>query len=106
MKFVVPVLWGHEESFNGVTPFEVHLDPKIVACPFEPFPKSVCIWCHYGDIFAVCSIVVGLVACGYLSIMGDVFVVELFCRLLGVHVGKLQACRTFLVCSISLCSAC
>ena len=41
LKLVIPVLRGHEKGFNGVTPIEIHLDPQVVACPFEPFPKSM-----------------------------------------------------------------
>ena len=43
----------HEKSFNGAIPFEVHLNAQAVAGPFELLPKSVYIWYHYGDIFAV-----------------------------------------------------
>ena len=53
LKFVVHVLRGNEKGFNGVTPFEVHLDPQVVACPFEPFHKLVDAWYHHGDVFAV-----------------------------------------------------
>ena len=79
LEFVVPVLGGHERAFNGVFPFEVHLDPQAVACPFELFPKFMYAWYHYGDIFAVGSSVVGavgLVASGCLSIVDVVFMVE------------------------------
>ena len=31
---------------------------------------------------------------------------NLFCRVLRAHCGKLQACMAFLMCSNSLCSAC
>ena len=53
--FVVfcPCPWGHEKGFDGVTPFEMHLNPLVVACPFEPFPNSVDVWYHYGDVFVV-----------------------------------------------------
>ena len=53
LKFVVPVLGGHDKGFNGVTSFEVHLHPQVVACHFEPLPKSMYVWYHCGDIFAV-----------------------------------------------------
>ena len=52
LKFVDPVLRSHMEGFNGFTTFEVHLDPQFVACPFEPFPKTVVVWYHYGDVSA------------------------------------------------------
>ena len=109
MKFVVTVLGGHEKGFNGITPFEVHLDTQAVACRFEPFSKSVYVWYHHGNIFAVLSIVIGvveLVSSGCLSIMGVAFTVECVFRLSRAHGAKLQAYRAFLMCSISLCSAC
>ena len=53
LKFVVPVLGGHEKCFNGVSPFEMHLDAQIVACLFEPFPRSMDVWYHYGHVFVV-----------------------------------------------------
>ena len=49
LKFDVPVLWGHEKGFS-VGPFEMHLDSQAVACPFEPFPQSLDIRYHYGDV--------------------------------------------------------
>ena len=61
LELVVPVIRGHEKGFNGVALFEVHLDPEAVAGPFELLPKSVYVWYHYGDVFAVWSIVVGVV---------------------------------------------
>ena len=53
LKFVVPVLVGHEKGFCGVSPFEMHLDPQVNACPFELFPQCVDVWYHYGDVFVV-----------------------------------------------------
>ena len=53
LKFVAPVLGGYEECFDGVTPFEMHLYCQVVACPFEPFPKTVDVWYYYGDVFAI-----------------------------------------------------
>ena len=50
LKFVIPALEGHENGFNGVTPFEVPLDPQVVAHPFEPFPQSL--W-MYGTTMAI-----------------------------------------------------
>ena len=38
LKFVVPLLRCHEESFCGVCPFEVYLYSLPVACPFEFLP--------------------------------------------------------------------
>ena len=80
-RFVLPVLRGHEKGFDGIIPFEMHLDPQVVACPFEPFPTSVAVWYHYGDVFAiwptvVVVVVVGLVSSGCLTILGVVFMVE------------------------------
>ena len=58
--------------------FEVHLDPLVVACPFEPFPMSMSIWYKYGNVFAIWSIVhvVTLAANGCLSIVDIIFMVE------------------------------
>ena len=79
LKLVVPVLRGHEKGFSGVSPFEMHLDPQVVACLFEPFLKSMDVWYYYGDGFVVWSIVfmvVGLVASGCLSIEDVAFAVK------------------------------
>ena len=78
MKFVIPVLGGHEKGFNGVTPLEMHLDPQVVACPFESLPKSMDVWYYYGDVFveSIVVVIVGLVASGCLSIVDVVFMVE------------------------------
>ena len=53
LKFVVPVLRGHGKSFYGVGPFKMHLDPQVVACPFEPFPQALYVGYHYGDVLVV-----------------------------------------------------
>ena len=62
---------------------------------------------HYGDglIYVVVwstIVVVGLVVSGCLSIVDVVFVVKFVLR---AHGWKLQACRAFLMCCISLCNA-
>ena len=108
LKFVVSVLGGHEKGFNGVTPFELYLNPQGIAYPFVHFPKSGHVWYNCGDVFAVWSIVVGLVGLvgsGCLSIICVCLWLNLYCKLLRAHGGKLQVCRTFLMCSISWCSA-
>ena len=107
LKFVIPVFGGHEKDFNNVTSFEMYLDPQVDACSFEPFPNTKDEWHHYGDAFAVWSIVVvELVVSGCLSIVDVVFMVDFFYRALRAHSGKLQACSAFLMFSNSLCSAC
>ena len=51
LELVAFVLTGHEKDFYGVTSLEMHLDLQVVACPFEPFPKSMDVWYHYGHFF-------------------------------------------------------
>ena len=41
LNYAVLVLGGHEKGFYGVDPFEIYLDPQVVACPFEPIPWYV-----------------------------------------------------------------
>ena len=52
-KFIVPVLRSNEEGFNDGTFSQVHLESQVVASPFEPFPRSMDVWYHYGDVFAI-----------------------------------------------------
>ena len=109
LKFAVPVLGGHEKGFYGVGPFEMHLDPKAVACPFELPPT---LWMK-GTTMEMFMLLLDplLLSLHWLSV--DVCLLwmlylqlNLFCRVLRAFGGILQACRAFLVCSISLCSVC
>ena len=60
----------------------MYLDPQVVACPFEPFPKSMDVRYHYGDVLVaavVCStvfVVDRLAVSGCLSIAHAVFAVK------------------------------
>ena len=51
LKFAIPVLGSHEKGFYGVGPFEMYLDAQAVVCPLEPFPQSMDVRYHYGDVF-------------------------------------------------------
>ena len=107
-KFVVLGLGGHENGFNGVTPFEVHLDPQAVACPFEPFPRPV--YDATMKIFLLFEPLL-LVSLGWLLVVVCplwvlCFWLNLCCSLLTAHGRTLKAYRAFLMCSISLCRAC
>ena len=53
LTFTVPVLGGHEEGFYGVGFLEMYLDPHVIACHFEPFPKSMDVRYHYEDVLVV-----------------------------------------------------
>ena len=104
----------------------MYLDPPAVACPCEPLFYSMDVRYHNEDVLVVCStivVVVGLVVSRIMSIVDVMFAVHcgyyvcsplwmlclqlnLLCRLFRDHGGKLQACKAFIMCSISLWSAC
>ena len=73
-------LGGHEEGFYGVGTLEMYLDPHVVVCTFEPFPQSMDVRYHYGDVLVVvCStvvVIVGVVVNRSLSIVDVVFMVK------------------------------
>ena len=103
LYFVFPVLRGCEKGFDGVSPFEMHLDTQAVAGPFEPFPQFVDVW-----IFLLFD---QLLLLGWLPLV--VCPLWMLCLWLNMlwwvwrtHGGKVQACRPLLMCFISLCSAC
>ena len=105
-KFVVPVLGDHEKGFNCITPFEMHPNLQVVACPFDHFPTSVNVWYHYGDILLFDPLYL-LVLLGCLSVVVCplwmlCLWLNLLCRMLRAQGGKWQAYRAFLMCSVSL----
>ena len=84
-----------------------------MACPFIPFPQSVDVWYHYWvEMFLLFDpLLLLMLLLGWLSVVVSplwllCLWLNLFCRMLRVHGRKLQACMAFLMCSISLCSAC
>ena len=109
LKFVVSVLGGHKKGFYSVGSFEMHLNPQAVTCPLEPFPQSLDVRYHYGDDLLfdpLLSLLLGWFSVVVSPLWMLCLWLNLFCRLLRAHGGKLQACRAFLMCSISLCNAC
>ena len=111
LELVAFVLRGHEKGYNGTIAFKVHLDPQAVAGPFELLSKSFYIGYHYGNSFAVGS-VIGVLLCWLLVVVCPLWMLflqlnlNLFCRLLSAYGGKLQASRAFLMCFISCCRVC
>ena len=60
-------------------PFKVYMDAYTVAGLLEPFPKSICVGDHYGDVMVLASFFVGvilLVHDGCLHIVVVVLVVQ------------------------------
>ena len=90
---VVFVFGVHEKGFDGVVAFEVHLDAQAVVGLLEPFPTSFCVWDHDGDIIVVGSFIVGVVFWSIVVVC--VLWLNLMCRLLRAHDGKLHASRAF-----------
>ena len=83
----------------------MHLD---FACLFEPFPQSVDVSYHYAGGFLLFG---PLLLLGWLSVVISplwlLFLqLRLLCRMLRAHGGQSQVSRDFMMCSISLCSAC
>ena len=91
------IFGGHEEIFNGVVTFKMHLDAQTIAGLLEPFTKAFCVGYYNGNVFVVGTTVVGvvmLVTIDSLCIV-DVVPVVIFCTIEGPW-GKLQASRAYL----------
>ena len=110
LKFVGPVLGGHKKGFVVLVPLKCTWIPKLLHVLLNlPLPS---LW-MYGttmEIFLLFDLLL-LLLLGWLSVLVCLLwmlclQLTLFCRVLRAHGGKLQACRAFLMCSISLCSAC
>ena len=53
LKFVTLSLGAMRRVLMMLFPLKCTWIPKFVACPFEPFPKSVNVWYYYRDDFVV-----------------------------------------------------
>ena len=102
LKFAVPVLGGHEECFMVLVPLKCTWIPKLlhvlVNISHNPWMQ--------GTIMEMLLLLLGWLSVEVCPLWMLFLWIHLFCRTLRAHGGKLQACRAFLMCSISLCSAC
>ena len=92
------ILGSHQETFDGITSFEVHLYSIFLTGSFEAFSQSFVIWHHYVVFFWV-----AIHAALFCLLLWAGVLIFIF-TLLIAHSGYLHLVRTFFRCCSSFCS--
>ena len=94
------VLGSHQEAFDGISSFEVHLYSIFLAGSFEAFTQPFVIWHHYVVLFLVASHAALVFFCLFLWAGVLIFIFTL----LIAQSGYLHLVRTFFRCCSSCCN--